>query len=191
MSPAPWKLINSAARIRTAVVAGNEKQRKLNSSLEASSCTSVFMWNTLLSAFLELIAMLVEVIITGFQCLRMILCSLGNNQSVHRLMNDVSNNTSTARFWTIPKQVRTRRAPMRTKNITLLPWFTTLQFCIPDCSGLIDSMGAFLTCGRKSFLIKLGPAPELCEPTAVNKALDVAPNAILTRYVALQKNEAT
>lgn len=85
----------------------------LNSSVEASYCECVFDVNTVLSMLTELIAVLLEVIATGFRSQATNLHSLESNSRIHKVMNKAQSSTSTAKCLAIPNQARTRKSPVR------------------------------------------------------------------------------
>lgn len=101
---APWQSISPAPCVWAALSTWNPAEHEWETSLEASSCKIVSMVGTVSSAFIESVSHLVKIGATGFKCQWTTLRSVQNILRVHRRINDVSNNTSTAGFLTIPKQ---------------------------------------------------------------------------------------
>lgn len=99
----------------------------------------------------------------------------------HRWIDDVQNNTSVARFLTIPNQGRRHRPPMQMNNGTMRSLFAISQFAVDNFGYLIDFIYSLQVGGWKVLLTKLGLASVSKKLTTVNNALNLAPIEILTR----------
>lgn len=64
---APWLLTYTAACMYACIIAWRATRHKLSSSLDVSACGRVFTLNSVLSEFIELIAVFVEMTATGFK----------------------------------------------------------------------------------------------------------------------------
>lgn len=94
------------------------------------------------------------------------------------------------RSWQSQTQVGTRWPPIRTNNGTLPSMFTTSWLEICGCCHWIVLTYFFHACGRKSLLLKFGPAHVSSRVTTGNKVIDIIRFENLTQEVTLRTNDA-
>lgn len=135
--------------------------------------------NTVLSAFIEMITIFVEIIANVLECQGTISCSVWNIPHIHRSINKVSSSTSTARFSTNSNQAGTRRSPMHIKNGTVLSIFLTSRSTACSWGYLIHLMCSFHACNQKSLLIRLGLTPRSSRLASVSSLFEDTPTEIL------------
>lgn len=108
---------------------------------------------------------------------------------MHQWVNDVPISMPTVRFFAISNQVCTSMWSVR-MNKGIIPFMvTTWQRCL-QLQSIDDLMGSFQACGKKIFLVKLGPGPLFSKLGIGNKAFDVKNIETLTQE-DLQRNEVT
>lgn len=181
MSPESWNLTNTFPCTFAGVHPWRATRNKLSSSLETLFCEWLFPVYTVLSAFTELITVLVEIIAICFRHEGTILQSVGNIQRVHWWMNKVPSNTSAVKLSKTPDQERSGRSPVPMDICTISSMFSTSWLDAGSCGELIDLMESFQASDPKSLLITSEQPLRLCTFPAVSKAFYVSPMDILTR----------
>lgn len=146
MISAPWKLTDSVTCMYAGIIIWRITRHKWYSSLIASLSGLVLSWNTVISSYIELIDFVVEIISTALKCQGKIFRSGGNLPRMHRLMNAVPSNTSTARFLKILNQARTHRSPTQINNGTMTFMLTTRSSARRSHLGLLNRFYSLLPC---------------------------------------------
>lgn len=117
--PAPWPLTNTVNCIYRSMVIWRATWPKLNSLPKKSWCEFQFTLNSVLSVFIKKFAVVIKIIVTGFECRRTNLHVVEKVLHMHRSLSHITSNTPTARFSTISNQVCTRISPMQMSSETL------------------------------------------------------------------------
>lgn len=138
MSPVPLPPTNTAVCIYASIVIWRAVPHNINAVLHTQLCEFLFKLNTAYQDFIKLVSIFVEIIATSFECQLMTVRLEGNIPQMHRSINDVLNNASTARFSTIPRQVPTRMSPMPMSNGPKPSLFTPLQLAVRNWGNVID-----------------------------------------------------
>lgn len=136
-----------------------QRELSLIFRLERHPVSAVLTLNIVLSAFIELVAVFVEIIATGLEWLWTISPSAENTPRMHLSMNYIPSNTSRVRFSTISNKVRTHWCTMRMNNGAMPFTSTTSWLAALNCRELIDVMDSFQPGGTESLLTNWVPRP--------------------------------
>lgn len=156
MSWSPWQVISTSGSVYAGIVIRRATGHKSDSSIEAVHCEWLFTVHTVLSDFIKLISVFIEML--ALASYGAILCCVGNISSMNLSIKEVPRSKSTAKFSTILSRSCQHRLPLQMDNVHILSLFITSRLAVSFCGHLIDMVESFRACDMKSLSIEVGLA---------------------------------
>lgn len=189
IKPSPCGQTSKMAWVYAGLLIWRATQQRKSSSRFSSVICVVLVLNTVLSAQFGLATGSIEMMTNRLECNCTTFRSLGKIPCIHILISEISSNTSTARWSTIPIEDCTHTYPMWMNRGTIHLTLTNLRLTVRSFGKLIDFMDSLYLGGRKYLSTKFCTTHVSRKLVPVNRELDHILTKTLTRYIGFWKND--